>query len=325
MKRLTAFLICAILLGALLCGCGGNDSAVETQAATDPTVATDAPSEAPEVRLSVVTTVFPVYDWVRNITDGADVSTVLLLDSGVDLHSYSPSDDDISKIADSDVFVYIGGPSEAWADSVLEDNSRADMTVIDLMQTLAISASDGGSADPDEHIWTSLRLAVSACRAITDTLCTKDAQNAGLYKANAEAYTAELNELDSEYESAANNARIKTPVFADRFPFRYLIDDYGLGYYAAFAGCADDCEINAETAAFLSDMVDRLGLKCILKTESPDSAIAEAVKAGTASKDQRILSLNSFHYVKAQDVRGGMTYIDEMRRNLSILIKAMNN
>ena len=324
MKRITAIVLCVLLICAAFCGC----SAKETKGEDD--------SE----KLTIVTTIFPLYDWVKNIVADTDARVDMLIDTGVDLHSFQPTVEDIMKISECDVFIYVGGESDGWVDDALKEKSNPDMVVINLMGVLkdqikaeeiieGMEAEEEGEEEEgpeyDEHIWLSLKNAVIACEAIRDELCKADDKNALKYKDNASSYIAELKQLDGGYELAVKNAKVKTLVFGDRFPFRYMIDDYGLNYYAAFIGCSAESEASFETIVFLSGKVDELGLNYIMKIEGSDGSIAQTIKDNTQSKDQEILTLDSLQSVTAQDVADGASYLAIMRKNLTALQTALNN
>ena len=159
--------------------------------------------------------------------------------------------------------------------------------------------------------------------AIADTLAEKDPENAEFYKENALNYTEKLNSLDGEYQNAVSKANNKTLLFADRFPFRYMTEDYGLSYYAAFPGCSAETEASFETVAFLSAKADELGLKYIIKTETAATKIAETVIANTKEKNQEILVLDSMQSVGIKDAENGTTYLSIMEKNLETLKKAL--
>ena len=325
MKKITAVLLSIVLICAAFCGCTANEQKVDNN--TD--------------QLSIVTTIFPIYDWVKNIVGDADAQVDILIDTGVDLHSFQPTVQDIMKISECDVFIYVGGESDAWVDDALKQKSNPDMIVIDLMDVLkdqikeeeivegmeAEEEEDGEEEEPeyDEHIWLSLKNAVLSCEAISDKLCETDENNRQQYRDNADAYVEKLQALNGEYEQTVKDAKVKTLVFGDRFPFRYMVDDYGLNYYAAFIGCSAESEASFETIVFLSDKVDELGLKYIMKIEGSDGSIAQTVKDNTKSKDQEILTLDSLQSVTAQDVANGASYLDIMRENLTGLQTALNN
>ena len=300
--------------------------------------------------LNVVTTIFPVYDWVREISGDADgVDTTMLLDSGVDLHSYQPTAADIMKVANCDVFIYVGGESDEWVEDALETSVNPDMVVVNLMEALRDDVreeemvegmepeeeehgegeheegehEEGEEVEYDEHVWLSLRNAQKLVKALAAALGGADPDHADAYAANADAYIAKLEALDGEYAAARAEAGFDTVLFGDRFPFRYMVDDYGLNYYAAFLGCSAETEASFETVAFLSGKVDELGLPAVLTIEGTDHRIAETIVANTQSKSPQVLAMNSMQGVTAGDVEGGAKYIDIMAANLDVLKQAL--
>ncbi|MBP5428614.1 MAG: zinc ABC transporter substrate-binding protein [Clostridia bacterium] len=295
-------------------------------------------------KIQIVTTIFPEYDWVKEIvgekTDRVEIT--MLLDSGADLHSYQPTADDIVKVATCDLFIYVGGESDDWVEDVLKTAKNKDMIVLNLLEVLGDrvkeeEVKEGMEADHDEHeheheeegpeydehIWLSLKNAAFLCRTIADKIKTLDPDNADAYEANAVSYVEKLNALDKRYADAVDAATCKTLLFGDRFPFRYLVDDYGLDYYAAFVGCSAETEASFETVAFLANKVDELGLKAILQIESADGRLAQTIRQQTTAKNQTILTLNSLQSVKAADVKKGASYLTEMEKNLEVLKDAL--
>ena len=506
-KMIPLFLVLTMVVG-LLAGCGKKNAA-ET-------------GESDSNKLSVVTTIFPEYDWVKEILGDKAESTdlTMLLDNGVDLHSYQPTADDIVKISDCDLFVYVGGESDKWVDDALKEATNKDMKVIDLLEVLgdsvkteetvegmqetehahdhskevstfedhevqdrslsdwagswqsaypfaldgtlddafaamaeegemtadeyktyyqngyktditnidiagdhiAFTYEDGkkvGSdykyigyyiqnwstgtkaamyrfeavdrtsgapiciefndhmiesaapehfhirmsnesfdaiVDPekswptffpadmtgedlcehmeghghdheeeaDEHVWLSLKNAKTLVRAISDALQELDPDNKDTYAANTSAYIEKLSALDGAYQSAVDGAARKTVLFGDRFPFRYLVDDYGLSYYAAFAGCSAESEASFETVSFLAKKVDELKLPCVLTIEGKNHKIAETIVENTAEKNQKILTMDSMQSTTSEDVANGTTYLSVMEQNLSVLKEALD-
>ena len=503
MKKITALLLALMMLAGVLAGCG-------------------KPKDTGKAgKLKVVTTIFPAYDWVRAILgDKAENAEVtMLLDSGVDLHSYQPTADDIVKISDCNLFIYVGGESDGWAESVLKNAANRKMKVINLLEVLgesvkteetvegmqeaehahdhskevstfedhevqdrslsdwegswqsaypfaldgtlddafaamaeegemtadeyktyyqngyktditnidiagdhiAFTYEDGkkvGSdykyigyyiqnwstgtkaamyrfeavdrtsgapvyiefndhmiesaapehfhirmsnesfdaiVDPekswptffpadmtgedlcehmeghghdhgeekDEHVWLSLKNAKTLVGAIADALQELDPGNKDTYAANASAYIEELSTLDGEYQSAVGGAAHKTVLFGDRFPFRYLVDDYGLRYYAAFAGCSAESEASFETVSFLAKKVDELGLPCVLTIEGKNHKLAETIVQSTAGKNQKVLTMDSMQSMTSKDAANGATYLSVMEQNLSVLKEAL--
>ncbi|MBR2990083.1 MAG: zinc ABC transporter substrate-binding protein, partial [Solobacterium sp.] len=292
-----------------------------------------APQAEPNDRLQIITTIFPEYDWVMNVLgeNPGEAEVTLLLDNGVDLHSYQPSAEDILKISTCDVFIYVGGESDAWVDDALKNALNEDMIVINLLESLGDTAKeeehvegmqeedhDAESPEYDEHVWLSLRNAEVLTGVIADALSTADPDNADSYRANAEVYIAELQELDEEYAETVESAERKTLLFGDRFPFRYLTDDYGLDYYAAFAGCSAETEASFETVVFLAGKVDELSLPAIMTIEGTNHRIAETIRENTASKDQEILVLDSMQGTTSKDVQNGISYLSIMEKNLEV-------
>ena len=505
-KMIPLFLVLTMVVG-LLAGCGKKNAA-ET-------------GESDSNKLSVVTTIFPEYDWVKEILGDKAESTdlTMLLDNGVDLHSYQPTADDIVKISDCDLFIYVGGESDKWVDDALKEATNKDMKVIDLLEVLgdsvkteetvegmqetehahdhskevstfedhevqdrslsdwagswqsaypfaldgtlddafAAMAEEGEMAadeyktyyqngyktditnidiagdhiaftyedgkkvgsdykyigyyiqnwstgtkaamyrfeavdrtsgapiciefndhmiesaapehfhirmsnesfdaivDPekswptffpadmtgedlcehmeghghdheeeaDEHVWLSLKNAKTLVTAISDALQELDPDNKDTYAANTSAYIEKLSALDGAYQSAVDGAARKTVLFGDRFPFRYLVDDYGLSYYAAFAGCSAESEASFETVSFLAKKVDELKLPCVLTIEGKNHKIAETIVENTAEKNQKILTMDSMQSTTSEDVANGTTYLSVMEQNLSMLKEAL--
>ena len=322
MKKLIALVLSALILTSLLAGCGST--------------------ETKKADVKVVTTIFPLYDWVREVAqDDADIHLDLLLDNGVDLHSYQPSAKDIVTISDCDVFIYVGGESDKWVDDTLKQANNKDMIVLDLMDILGDKAKEeelkegmqgeaeeGGKeheeeTEYDEHVWLSLKNSSLFVDKIAEALGKIDTQHASDFTANADAYKGKLNELDKQVQDAVDKASVKTLLFGDRFPFRYLTDDYKLDYYAAFVGCSAETEASFETITFLSGKVDELNLKAIMQIETSDGSIAKTVRDNTKTKDQTILTLDSMQSVTTERVQNGETYLSIMTSNLDILKEAL--
>ena len=242
-------------------------------------------------------------------------------------------------ISGCNVFIYVGGESDKWVTDTLEQADNPDMIVLDLLDILGDDAKDDelkegmqdeeevedGEEDPeyDEHIWLSLRNAYNIIPAISDALAAVDSQHAEALRTNADVYLHKLIDLDEQYMETVDSSSVKTLLFGDRFPFRYLTDDYSLDYYAAFTGCSAESEASFETITFLSEKVDELGLKAILQIETSDGSIAETIKANTKTKDQQILTLDSMQAVTADRVADGETYFSIMESNLEVLKQAL--
>ena len=503
MKKFISIFLAAAMVAGCLAGCGQKKSNEQADNTDDG-------------KLKVVTTIFPEYDWVKEIAgdEASNMDLTMLLDNGVDLHSYQPTSDDILKISDCDLFVYVGGESDGWVDDALKNATNKDMKVINLLDVLKDSIkteeampgmqaeeghnhgyahfedsdvqdrtlsdwdgdwqsvypylqdgvldevmekkaesgektaeeykeyyengyktdvsqitidaenntmcfvkngvtskatyeykgyqiydyesgsrgvryffeATGGDADApkyvqfsdhgiapgkaehfhiyagndgfdalseemenwptyypadmsgteiaedmleheekeyDEHVWLSLKNAQTLCKAIAEALETADPDHKDTYAANVDAYLEKLSSLDGQYQDAVANASQKTLLFGDRFPFRYMVDDYGLKYYAAFAGCSAESEASFETISFLAKKVDELGLKNIMTIENSDQKIAKTIRDNTKDKNQEILSLDSMQSTTSEDVKNGTTYLSVMESNLDVLKKAM--
>ena len=303
-------------------------------------------TEETDKKLNIVTTIFPEYDWTRAILgDRADdVNLTMLLDNGTDLHSFQPAVKDIMKVSSCDLLIYVGGESDQWIEDALESAQNKDMKTINLMEVLGDSIKeeetvegmqesdhdhdhdheDEEEKEYDEHVWTSMRNAEVICDAIAATLEEMDPENKEIYQSNAETYKEKLSALDEEYQETVDSAKQKTLIFADRFPFRYLVDDYGLNYYAAFSGCSAESEASFKTVTFLAGKVDELGVKSVLTMEKSDDRIAQTVIENTKAKDQKILQLNSMQSITSEEIADGATYLSVMEDNLGILKKALN-
>ena len=274
-------------------------------------------------KIKVVTTIFPVYDWTREIIGGDEKNfdLTLLMDKGVDLHSFQPSAQDIMKISTCDVFIYVGGESDAWVDDALKQAKNKNVIVVKLTDVLGDKLkheTHDGELEIDEHIWLSLTNAQILCEAITDALIKTDFVTPDTLKKNSAAYKEKLSALDKKYRDTLTDAQGKTLLFGDRFPFRYLVDDYGLKYFAAFAGCSAESEASFQTIKFLADKVDELNLPCVMTIDGSDKKIAETIIANSMSKPQKILTLDSM-----QGKVDGATYLSAMEKNLEVLREAL--
>ena len=372
-----AVAVCGIFAGCSKTGTETKSSTKSVTSATSSAAASSTASTKSEAKtddankkFSVVCTIFPEYDWIRQLVgDKKDnYEITYLLDKGVDLHSYQPTAEDIAKIANCDLFVYVGGESDGWVDDALKESKNDKMQVVNLLETLGTSVKaeevvegmqddehdhdhdhddkdhdhdhddkdhdhDHEDADHDhdheeeteydEHVWLSLRNATTLVNALAEKLQTIDPDNKDYYATTAADYTAKLGDLDSRYLAAIKKAKIKTVLFGDRFPFRYLVDDYGLKYYAAFVGCSAETEASFETVAFLAGKTDELKLKNLMVIENSDQKIAKKIIDTTKDKNQNIVVLNSMQSVTEEDIANGATYISIMESNLKALASAL--
>ena len=321
MKKILLVLITALLMAGILSGCSHQENPDDDK------------------KLQIVTTIFPVYDWVMNVLSDnpGNAEVTMLLDTGADLHSYQPTAADMMKITSADIFVYVGGESDEWVEDVLKNSSGDRCIVMNLMEILTDRLreeelvegmehdheEEEEETEYDEHIWLSLRNAAVRVKRIEEALSKADSVNAAVYQNNRTSYIQKLDDLDRQYQTAVTQASVKTLLFADRFPFRYLTEDYGLNYYAAFAGCSAESEASFEIVTFLARKVDELNLKAVLTIEGTDHRIAETVIRTTASGNQKILTLNSLQSVTAREVAQGISYLTVMAENLKVLKEAL--
>lgn len=315
MKRRLAAALAALCL--ILSGCGTGSASQD--------------------KLRIVATIMPEYDWVMNVLgeNPGNAEVTLLLESGADLHSYQPSAADIMKIADCDVFICVGGESDKWTEDALKESRNPDLTVIRLLETDGAGVKEEETPEGaeeehdheheheeeyDEHIWLSLRSAQVLVRKIADVIAEKDPDHADVYNANTQAYLEQLAALDQQYQETAANAKFSSLLFGDRYPFRYMADDYGLTCYAAFSGCSAETEASFETVLFLAGKLDELGLNHVMTIEGSDGRIAKTIIENSKDKNRDILTLNS--------MQGSMnkhtSYLDVMNDNLNVLKEALN-
>ena len=324
MKKIISLLLCcAVITGALsLASCSKKEQSKNN--GTD--------------KIKIVTTIFPVYDWVRNIAgDSADIT--MLINSGADLHSFQPTADDIIRISSADLFIYVGGESDEWAQEVIKSSKVQAINLLDelgsaakqeeLKEGMQGEEEEEGNeegeeeAEYDEHIWLSLKNAKTLVGVIGSALCKTDGENQS-YQANADNYISKLDALDKEYEAAVSGAKNKTLLFGDRFPFRYLTEDYSLDYYAAFIGCSAETEASFETVSFLANKVDELSLNYVIALEGTDHKLAQTIINNTKAKSAQILSMNSMQSVTSADIEKDISYLGIMQDNLSVLKTALS-
>jgi zinc transport system substrate-binding protein len=310
MKKLAAFILSMLLLT----GCSAAPAAQQDG-------------------LKVVATIFPGYDWAANLLEGSGVTPTLLIKNGADLHSFQPTAADMISLSDADLFIYVGGESDGWVGDALKNAQNDDLIALSMMDVLADAVQmeeyvEGMQAEEDEaydeHVWLSLRNAERVCTAISDALCKLDTDHADLFQANLSGYLDELSALDEAYADTVEAAARKTLLFGDRFPFRYLTDDYGLSYYAAFPGCSAETEASFATISFLAGKADELALPAILTIDGSDQKIAQTIAGNTAGADIAVLTLDSMQSVTAEEIESGISYLSIMRENLDVLKKALS-
>ncbi|MBO4830617.1 MAG: zinc ABC transporter substrate-binding protein [Fibrobacter sp.] len=330
---------CAILVAALfaLVACNDNPKSKITK----------------DHKISIITTIYPEYAWTKEIlgTRTDSVNLTLLIKNGIDLHSYKPTAHDVAKIASADMVIYVGGESDEWIKDALTASPKKGRVEINLMEALgdrvkAEEIVEGMQAEEehhhehaeahehhhhdedvenDEHVWLSLKNAEVIVKKISEELSKLDAAHTAIYKQNTDAYVAQIQALDAEYRTAVESAARKTVLFGDRFPFRYLVDDYGIKYYAAFVGCSAESEASFETIAFLAGKMDSESLPSIFIIENGNDKIAKAVLAASKkSQDAQILTINSMQSITEKQINEGIDYLSLMKANLENLKKALN-
>ena len=382
MRKIIVIIITVSLLAAVLSGCSDNGVTDTTNVQDTPSgngasnvqetpggqgsTNTADPSQPAKTgnKLNIVSTIFPQYDWVRQILGdrAGDMDLVLLLNNRIDLHNFQPSVDDIVRIAACDLFIYVGGESDGWVEGVLKQATNPNMVTINLLEILGDEArldeilegleeihddhghghshghshghghddddddddDDDHDHEYDEHVWLSLTNAAIFSTVIADAISELDPNFAEDYRANMTAYAMKLLDLDMEFKAAVDAASVRTVLFGDRFPFRYLMEDYGVGFYAAFPGCSAETEASFSTIVFLATKMNENNLKYVMVTESADQSIARTIISNTAAKNQQILVLDAMQSVTQFDVENGTTYLSIMMENLNVLRQALS-
>ncbi len=321
----TALSLVLFLLMGVLSGCNNTDEGVSSE-------------DADDGRMSIVSTIFPGYDWAGEILGDLDsYNLFLLIDDGVDMHSYEPTVQDVLKVSSCDIFIYVGGESDGWVKDAIEESVNPNQKTICLLDVLGEDAKeeetvegmqedgeDDEEPQMDEHVWLSLKNAQVFVSEIESAIEEKDPSNKDKYEQNTENYLTKLNALDKKYSDAAENSPGDTLLFADRFPFRYLVDDYGIKYYAAFDGCSAETEASFETIIFLAKKIDELGLGSILTIEGDDKEMAETVLENTQGRDIKILEMDSLQSITSKDLENGESYLGIMEENLCVINEALN-
>lgn len=280
-------------------------------------------------RLSVVTTVFPAYDFTREIAENA-VSVSILLPPGAESHSFEPTPQDIIRIQNSALFICVGGESESWVERVLSSMDTSRMRIVrmmDCVQTLEEEMVEGMQAEEeeeklayDEHVWTSPRNAIGIVEQITAALVALDTQNAAAYQQRATAYRTELAALDTAFRNAVASGTRKTIVFGDRFPFRYLAKEYGLSYFAAFPGCSTETEASAATVAFIIRKIREEHIPVIFHIELSNERMADMISEETGAAKRL---LHACHNISKREFDQGSTYLELMNQNVINLREAL--
>lgn len=361
-----AFLSAVMAISALS-GCGNAATAAasstpSTDAQSSLTSSADDPSSqssqspsaetASDNKIKVVATIFPEYDFLRQI-GGDKIDLKMLLKPGAESHSYEPTPQDIKDVAAADMFVYVGGDSDAWIGSIMDSVDKDKLKIVTLMDCVSLvpeetvegmtpekeesepaEASTGTSSSAseapsdseedveyDEHVWTSPANSMLIVQKLCDNLSEIDPSNKAYYASNTASYIQKLKKLDSDFKDVIDNSKRKEIVVGDRFPFRYFVDEYGLTYYAAFPGCSADTEANAQTIAFLTKKVKEDKIHVVFHIELSNEKVCDSICEATGAKPEL---LNAVHNVSKDDFENGITYIDLMEHNVSVLKEALN-
>ena len=323
MKKSLIFLV-ILCLSFSLCACG------------------EAPAESGGEGLDIVCTVFPAYDFAREIA-GEKANVTLLVPPGSEAHSFEPTPQDIIRIENCDLLICNGGESETWLEEILAGREKdiPSLIMMDCVDALEEETKEGMQTtehsheeheerdgheeheheeEYDEHVWTSPVNASLIVSALCDRLSAIDPENGGFYRENAVRYQSELQKLDAAFRETVEKGKFDTLIFADRFPVRYFVEEYGLDYYAAFPGCTDDTEPSARTVAFLIDMVRSEDIPAVMYIEFSNEKMADVICEDTGCKK---LLFHSCHNVSAQQLKSGVSYLTLMWGNLESLKEAL--
>ena len=344
-------IITLICFGFVLCSIFACSSKNEVKNDTSTAVSNETETTTNKKTVKIVSTIFPIYDIVRNVVPNDNYEMTLLLDSGIDIHNFSPTAKDIVKIAEADLFIYVGGESDKWVDKVVATAQNKNLKTINLMNELGNLVKEEEVVDGmqheheegevheegekyeeheheehenDEHIWLSLRNAKAMTNAIAKKLIEIDSENQIEIQKKANAFAEKLDVLDKKYDEASQNKKYDTVVFGDRFPFRYLVDDYGLKYFAAFSGCSAEAEASFETVVFLAKKLDELGLKHICTLKGAEPKVAKTVINASNDKDRDIVFFNSMEGITNVNDAENTNYLKIMEENLEAFKNATN-
>ncbi len=317
MKKVLGLLLSSLLTMITICGCD---------------ITSPSNNNNDDGKISVVTTIFPQYDFVREIA-GDKVNLTMLLSPGAESHSYEPAPQDIIKIQNSDLFIYVGGEGDVWVDTILKSDSKKvnSLTLMECVDTVEEEIVEGMEEEEeekdedepelDEHVWTSLPNAVKITERICDELCTLDPENADEYNKRTSEYIGKIETLDSRIRKTVSEGKRNTIIFGDRFPFRYFADEYDLEYYAAFPGCSEDTEPSAQTVSFLIDKVKKDEIPVVFGIEFSNKKLCKTISDATGAE---ILEMHSCHNISNEDLKSGtVTYLSLMEQNAENLEKAL--
>jgi len=336
-KKILSIVIITVVMMLSILGCSSVDVIETEKEESIASSLTEINGDKSEEKLKVVTTIFPQYDFARAI-GGEKIDLKMLLHPGTESHSYEPTPQDIIAIQECDIFIYVGGESENWVVGILDSMDTSNMKIISLMdivETLDEEIVEGmqdnydhsheenhshEDSEYDEHVWTSPVNAIIIIEEISRSFMEADAENAEFYKNNADNYIMLVDEINTEFKEIVKHGNRKNLIFADRFPFRYFVETYGLEYSAAFPGCSVGTEANAATIAFLINKVKTEQIPVVITIEFSNEKIADVIAEETGAKK---VSFHSAHNVSKDDFEAGITYVDIMKNNIEVLHEAL--
>ncbi len=297
MKRILICILCLVLL----CGCG-------TALKKD------------DIKINVVTTIFPLYDFARAI-GGDKVEVKMLIRPGTEVHSFDPLPSDMSAVYDCDLFLFIGGESDTWAESLINDKSINSLSLIDMVNTEHGHTHSHEHSHPDEHIWTSSENAKIMLDAICESFVAQDGKNAEYYRQNCQEYVEKITAAEGEMTAVIESLDDPFMVVADRFPFVYFTEQYGIDYEAAFDGCAVSTDISFKTMTRLTNTIKSRNVKAVFCTEISNRNIADALSEELGVE---VIELHSAHNITLDDFNSGITYVDIMYRNINAIKRGLS-
>lgn len=295
MKKVIICILCVVLL----CGCSGN---TVTQSSD---------------KITVVTTIFPLYDFARAI-GGDNIELKMLIRPGTEVHSYDPLPSDMAAVSRSDLFLYIGGESDKWVDTLLDDGNINSLSLINAAEH---THHEHGHDHTDEHIWTSTDNAVLMLKMICESIIKIDTENADIYRKNCDAYIEKIEVASKRLSDTVSEYENPFILVADRFPFTYFTEEYGIEYEAAFDGCAVSTDISLKTMSRLTETVKNKNIKSVFCTELSSKNIANALQEELGVG---VIELHSAHNVSLDDFNGGITYVDILYRNINALERGLS-
>ncbi|MBE6782591.1 MAG: zinc ABC transporter substrate-binding protein [Ruminococcaceae bacterium] len=255
-------------------------------------------------KLKITTTVFPAYDFLREIAAGVDAELNMLIAPGMEVHGFETTLEDIALVSSSDLFVCVGGEDDEWVENIPET------------ETKIVTLSSMVGPCEDDHYWTSPKNAITITEKLCENLCDVDPENAATYKENTQKYIEELKKLDSGFAETVKNGKTNTVVFAERFPFYHMANDYGLEYHSAFEGCSTETEAGIKVINQLIETIEKENISVVFTIEFSDNTVADRISSETGAQ---VLLMHSCHNVTEEEFESGETYLSLMTKNLENL------